>query len=65
MTPNFIPFTDFETFGIPQTQADVLKSLQTDSFAYRQFLALTEPLQQDFLSFCMGSKGAKLTYDPF
>ncbi len=65
MTSNTIPFTDFETFGIPQTEAEVLKALRSDSFSYQQYLALTESMQQDFLSFCMGTKGAKLTYDPF
>ncbi len=65
MASNSFPFTDFETFGIPQTKEAVLNSLQADSHAYLQFMALTEPLQQDFLSFCMGTKGTKLTYDPF
>ncbi len=65
MTSNLFPFTDIETFGSPQTEEAVLKRLQTDNSAYRQFLTLTKPLQQDFLAFCMGTKGAKLTYDPF
>ena len=65
MLSNPFPFTDYETFGMPQTEEEVFRSLQADNVAYRQFLALTEPLQQDFLSFCMGTKGAKLTYDPF
>ena len=65
MISNPFPFTDFETFGMPQTRTEVLEQLQADAFSYQQFLALTEPLQQDFLAFCMGTKGAKLTYDPF
>lgn len=65
MISNSFPFTDFETFGMPRTRAEVLEHLQADGFAYQQFLTLTEPLQQDFLSFCMGTRGAKLTCDPF
>ncbi len=65
MTFNATPFNDFEIFGSPQTREEVLQSLQADSSAYQQYLSLTEHLQQDFIAFCMGTKGAKITYDPF
>lgn len=65
MLSNTIPFTDFETFGIPQSREEVIRNLQADAAVYRQYLALTGQLQQEFLSFCMGTKGAKITYDPF
>ena len=65
MLPNTIPFTDFETFGVPQSNEEVIRALQADAAVYRQYQTLTWQLQQEFLSFCMGTKGAKITYDPF
>ncbi len=65
MTFNTHPFIDHELFGIPQSREEVLDMLRADSAVYRQYLTLTEQLQQEFLAFCMGTRGAKITYDPF
>ncbi|HJC23723.1 MAG TPA: PD-(D/E)XK nuclease family transposase [Candidatus Eisenbergiella merdavium] len=43
----------------------LLSRLRKDPEAYEQFLDLPPRLQGEFLSFCTGQKGVKITYDPF
>lgn len=44
---------------------EVMDEIQEDRGMYELFQGLTERLQEEFLEFCMGSRGAKITYDPF
>ena len=42
-----------------------LQELKKDATLYHDYLALSEHLQQEFLNFCTGNAGLKISYDPF
>lgn len=50
-------------FGEPYVRAVVMERIKANAEVYDQFLNLTEPLQEEFVSFCMGVKGLNITYD--
>ena len=53
-------------FRIPTyDRREVLTLLKQDRKAYRKFQKLTGELQEELIGFCMGSRGLKMTYDPF
>jgi len=53
-------------FRIPTyAREEVTALLRKDSAVYKQFLLLTPELREELISFCMGNKGLKITYDPF
>ena len=47
------------------TREEIMLRINADEGLRRQFLQLTEPLQEEMLAFCMGVKGMKMTYDVF
>ena len=53
-------------FRIPTYEREeVTALLQKDSAVFQQFQALTPVLREELISFCMGNRGLKITYDPF
>ena len=54
-----------EILGSPKTRKEVLKEIERDEMSSRFFKGLTESLREELISFCMGSQGLKITYDPF
>ena len=42
-----------------------LQELRKDASLYNDYIALSEHLQQEFLNFCTGNAGLKISYDPF
>ena len=51
--------------GQIKAREEVLQMLRSRPVTYARFLELTEDLQEDLIAFCMGSKGLKITWDPF
>lgn len=54
-----------EVLGEPRLREDVINQLCQDIMAYADFLKLSPQSQEDFLEFCMGNRGLKITFDPF
>ena len=53
-------------FRIPTyAREEVTTLLRKDSAVYKQFQMLSPMLQEELVSFCMGNRGLKITYDPF
>jgi len=53
-------------FRIPTYEREeVTELLQKDSAVFQQFQMLSPMLQEELVSFCMGNRGLKITYDPF
>ena len=53
-------------FRIPTYEREeVTALLKKDSAVFQQFQALTPVLREELISFCMGNRGLKITYDPF
>ena len=53
-------------FQIPTYEREeVTALLQKDPTVFQQFQALTPVLREELISFCMGNRGLKITYDPF
>ena len=42
-----------------------LQELKKDATLYHDYLALSKHLQQEFLNFCTGNAGLKISYAPF
>ena len=51
--------------GETKTRAEVMEQIAKDEETYERFQELTEELQEEMIAFCMGSRGVKMTYDPF
>ncbi len=51
--------------GETKSRAEVLAQITEDKETYEKFQELTEELQEEMIAFCMGSRGLKMTYDPF
>ena len=51
--------------GDPRTRKEVLSEIEKDPSSLCAFQKLPHELQEEFLAFCMGNRGAKVTYDPF
>ncbi len=47
------------------SRSEVIRLLMDDGEVYNSFLSFPAHLQEEFLDFCSGQKGVKLTYDPF
>ena len=53
-----------DIFGRSLPREAVLLHLQQDPTTYQAFLKLSDSLKEEFLSFCMGTQGLHITYDP-
>ncbi len=51
--------------GQTKEREDVLQMIRQNPVTYARFLELTEDFQEDLIAFCMGTKGVKVTWDPF
>lgn len=51
--------------GDPRTLKEVLSEIENDSSSLCAFQKMPHELKEEFLAFCMGNRGAKVTYDPF
>ena len=51
--------------GDPMTREGVLKQIEKNPESYEIFQKLPESLKEELIAFCMGNRGAKVTYDPF
>lgn len=45
--------------------SDILAEIRSDPEVFRQYMGFSEPLRREILSFCAGTRGVKMTYDPF
>lgn len=52
-------------FPLIQTENQVLKQIYSNQKLLRLFLSWTDEQQKEFLDFCTGVKGIKITYDSF
>lgn len=43
----------------------ILNHLKSEPELYEQYLCLSQPLQEEFLGYCTGNRGIKITYDVF
>lgn len=51
--------------GEPVPRQKIIEILKEDMSLYEQFLTFPDYLKEEFLQFCEGTKGLKITYDPF
>ena len=51
--------------GNQLTRKEVLEQIGADVVVSMNFQKLSEELKEEFISFCMGNRGLKITYDPF
>lgn len=51
-------------FGPEKSRNQVMEELKADPWVYGEFQRLSSRLQEEFLGFCMGTKGLGITYDP-
>lgn len=54
-----------EVFGKQCTRKEVLGQIEAEGVLLMNFQKLSEDLKEEFISFYMGNKGLKITYDPF
>lgn len=57
--------TEQNLFGKLREWQEIMDEIESDEEMNLLFQGLTEQLQEELLEFCMGSRGAKVTYDPF
>ena len=55
---------DAEIFGMLKTRQEVLEEIERDPEVSRGYQELTPELRAEFVEFCMGVRGMKVTYDP-
>ena len=53
-----------DVFGPRSTREEVLAELKTDETLFNLFDKLSWELKEEFVSFCMGVRGMRITYDP-
>ena len=53
-----------DVFGPRSTREEVLAELKTDETLFTLFDKLSWELKEEFVSFCMGVRGMRITYDP-
>jgi len=51
--------------GEAKTRREVLQEIYSDEEVKYYFETFPESLQEELISFCMGNRGLKITYDPF
>ena len=51
--------------GETRGERDILRQLEADPACYSQYQKLTPELQEEFLNYCTGNRGIKITYDNF
>ena len=51
--------------GDPIPREAVLQEIQMNPKLYEQFMEFPKSLKEEFLAFCEGVRGVKITYDPF
>lgn len=54
-----------EVLGTEKSREDVVKEIKRNIAVYPTFLDLKREYQEEFIQFCMGVRGVKMTYDPF
>ena len=54
-----------EVFGMKRKREEVLQELKSNRKVYPAFLNLRKEHQEEFIQFCMGVRGLKMTYDSF
>lgn len=51
--------------GDPKTRQEVMDEIKKSSSTYHAFMRLKPEFQDEFIEFCMGVRGMKMTYDTF
>lgn len=51
--------------GDQKTRQEVMDEIKSSPSTYRAFMRLKPEFQEDFIEFCMGVRGMKMTYDTF
>ena len=51
-------------FGPSVPREEVMRRIYESPSVYPAFERLSEPLRDEFVSFCMGARGLNVTYDP-
>lgn len=54
-----------DIFGERKQVDEILGEIQKDGYVNERFQKLPKELQHEFLGFCMGNRGLKISYDPF
>lgn len=54
-----------QILGEPKTRKEVLEEIYSDNEVRRHFESFSESLKEELITFCMGNRGLKITYDPF
>lgn len=53
-----------EVFGPRGTKEETLSEIKGNGRLYTEYQRLSQELRQEFMSFCMGVRGLRITYDP-
>ena len=51
--------------GEPKKRKEVLAEIYKDKYVLDKYKSFPEEVKEEFLDFCMGNRGLKITYDPF
>ena len=54
-----------KVLGESKTRKEVIKEIESNLEAKHYFDKLPEAIKGEFIAFCMGNRGLKITYDPF
>ena len=54
-----------EVLGNSKTRAEVMYEIWSNPKVYSVYRELSREFQEEFVEFCMGVRGVKMTYDPF
>ena len=52
-------------FGEEKSREEVMREIRKNPVVYSKFLDLKQIFQEQFVQFCMGVRGMKMTYDTF
>ena len=52
-------------FGEEMSREEVMREIRKNPVVYSKFLDLKQIFQEQFVQFCMGVRGMKMTYDTF
>ena len=52
-------------FGDEKSREEVMQEIRKNPIVYSKFLDLKQVFQEQFVQFCMGVRGMKMTYDTF
>ena len=54
-----------EIFGEKKTREEVMREIEKNRVVYPLFLEMKESFREQYIQFCMGVRGVKMTYDSF